>query len=206
MPVKLPVTDDSSATFSQHIRAWLDLKDHKTLGSMLEAFGEKSYALFFLVLMAVPALPIPTGGITHVFEIICMLIALEMIVGLKTLWLPKWARAKPLGDTLTTKGLPKLVTFMTRAERFSRPRLRGVLSNTFFLRLTGIYVFALTASAFFAPPFTGLDTLPALGIVSIAFGLLVGDFVFYAIGLVIGTIGVGLIIGLSSALFKVIFG
>lgn len=156
--------------------------------------------------MAIPALPLPTGGVTHVFEILSMLVALEMVAGLKTVWLPKRWRDKTLPTSLTTKALPKLVSIMQRAEHYSRPRLSDMLSNELLLRFTGIVILILSLFAFFAPPFTGLDTLPALGIVCMSFGLLVGDFAFYAIGLAIGVIGVGLVIGLSGAIYKVLFG
>jgi hypothetical protein len=36
--------------------------------------------LLFVLLLGVPALPPPTGGATHVFEIIAVLLALELMV------------------------------------------------------------------------------------------------------------------------------
>lgn len=39
--------------------------------------------------MSIPSLPIPTGGITHVFEAITILLAIEQIIGLRTIWTPK---------------------------------------------------------------------------------------------------------------------
>ena len=45
----------------------------------------------FVLLLAVPALPLPTGGATHVFEVIAMLVALQLIVGRRQIWLPaRW--------------------------------------------------------------------------------------------------------------------
>ena len=49
---------------------------------------------------------------------------------------------------------------------------------------------ALTAAAFLAPPFSGLDTLPALGVVLIALGFLLQDALIVAIGAGIGIAGV----------------
>jgi hypothetical protein len=42
-----------------------------------------------VLLLGVPALPLPTGGATHVFEIIAVLLALELIVGREEIWLPR---------------------------------------------------------------------------------------------------------------------
>ena len=61
----------------------------RTLGSLIDLFGLKSFALVFVLLLGIPALPLPTGGATHVFEIIAVLVALELIVGRKEIWLPR---------------------------------------------------------------------------------------------------------------------
>jgi hypothetical protein len=74
---------------SDELERWLASDGEKTLGSLIELFEEKSFAILFVILLGVPALPLPTGGATHVFEIIAMLLALELIVGRKEIWLPQ---------------------------------------------------------------------------------------------------------------------
>jgi hypothetical protein len=72
--------------------------------------------------MFVPALPAPTGGITHVFEVITIIIAAEMVIGAQTIWLPARSRARELGETATEKAIPFVTRTIRRYERFSRPR------------------------------------------------------------------------------------
>lgn len=168
----MTTNDSSPQTFSTRLRKWLASKEPKTLGDLYEEFDDKSFALFFLILMAIPALPLPTGGVTHIFEIITMLLALEMVAGRRTVWLSRALLRRPLGKTLQDRGLPKLITYIQKAERFSRPRLSGWLRNREFLRLVGLLVLVLTIAAFIAPPFSGLDTLPSLGVVFVAFALM----------------------------------
>ena len=72
--------------------------------------------------------------------------------------------------------------------------LRRRLSGVVF----GVVVFALSLTAFVAPPFSGLDTLPALGVVVVALGVLLEDFVLAVVGLVIGALGAALVIALGS--------
>ena len=74
------------APVSEEVQRWLDGAGEKTLGSIIELFGEKSFALLFVFLLGVPALPLPTGGATHVFEIIAVLLAIEMIAGRREIW------------------------------------------------------------------------------------------------------------------------
>ena len=78
---------------SEELEAWLQSDGEKTLGSLIELFKEKSFAIIFVLLLGVPALPLPTGGATHVFEIIAVLLACQLIWGREEIWLPqRWRR------------------------------------------------------------------------------------------------------------------
>ena len=61
---------------SAELEGWLAQDGPRTLGSLNELFGQKSFAIAFVLLLGVPALPLPTGGATHVFEIVAALLAL----------------------------------------------------------------------------------------------------------------------------------
>ncbi|MDX6669590.1 MAG: hypothetical protein QOK04_2970, partial [Solirubrobacteraceae bacterium] len=69
------------------------------------------------------------------------------------------------------------------------------LSNIVF----GLLVIGGSAGAFFAPPFTGLDTLPSLGVVLLSLGVLLEDFVVVVVAVVVGVAGVVLEVVLGSA-------
>ena len=78
---------------SDQLEAWLAGDGDKTVASLIELFEEKSFAILFVLLLGVPALPLPTGGVTHVFEIIAMLVALQLIAGRDQIWLPqRWCK------------------------------------------------------------------------------------------------------------------
>ncbi len=59
-------------------------------------------------------------------------------------------------------------------------------------------------AAALAPPFSGLDTLPALGAVAIALAIILEDIVVLAIGIVIGTGGVILIVTIGAAIVRIL--
>ena len=190
--------------FSQRLHEWLISEKPKTLQNLIDHFAEKSFAVLFLVLLAIPALPLPTGGVTHIFEIIAMLLALELIVGVNTVWLPKKWRNLNLPMKLQSSTLPSLVKFLRKVERHSRFRLRSVLENNFAVRIIGLVVFTFTLFAFLAPPFSGLDTLPSLGVVLISLALILDDFMLFLLGLVIGAAGIGLVVGTGEILINLI--
>jgi hypothetical protein len=63
----------------------------------------------------------------------------------------------------------------------------------------GLLAIAGSTGAFLAPPFTGLDTLPALGVVLLSLGVLLEDFLIVILGLAIMTIGITLEVVLGGA-------
>src|SRR4029453_18466710 len=82
---------------SNQAERWLTSDGHKTLGGLIDVFQKKSFALIFILLLGVPSLPLPTGGATHLFEIIAMLVALQLVAGRDRIWLPARWRKLELG-------------------------------------------------------------------------------------------------------------
>jgi hypothetical protein len=187
---------------SDQLERWLRGDAPKTLGSLIELFGERSFAIVFVLLMALPALPLPTGGATHVLEVITMLLALELIVGRRAIWLPKrWCRLELAGAS-RQKFITMLLKRIRWFERFSRPRGRWLLRRRLAGVAFGLVVFALALTAFLAPPFSGLDTLPSIGVVVLGLGFLLEDVVLAGAGLAIGALGVVAVIGLGNLVVK----
>ena len=193
---------DPAAPVSDQIEGWLNSDGDKTLGSLIELFEKKSFAILFVLLLGVPALPIPTGGATHVFEVIAGLLALQLIAGRAEIWLPERWRTRELAGDKQQRFLTALMKMIRRLERVARPRLRFLFDHRLSNIVFGVLVLGLTAGAFFAPPFTGLDTLPALGVVLLSLGVLMEDFLVVVVALVVGATGVLLEVLLGSAALK----
>ena len=184
---------------SDQLERFLQGEGEKTLGSLIELFEEKAFAFVFILLMGVPALPLPTGGATHVFEVVTVLLALQLIVGRDEIWLPqRWRRIQLAGKN-REKFLRGLMKMIRRLERFSKPRFRFLFNHRVSNSIFGLLVVGGTVGAFVAPPFTGLDTLPALGVVLLSLGVLLEDFILVVIALVVGIAGVILEIVLGKA-------
>ncbi|HVX57649.1 MAG TPA: exopolysaccharide biosynthesis protein [Candidatus Saccharimonadales bacterium] len=187
--------------FSKELHDWLRHGHDKTLAGLNQLFGEKTFAIAFIILMALPALPLPTGGITHVTEIITMLLCLELIAGRPSVWLPqRWQRVD-VSKLLSGRGARRLVAFIAWFERWSRRRWGAWLERRSILSGRAIILFLFTLAAFVAPPFSGLDTLPALGVVVMSLGLILQDALIVGIGVIAGVLGIGLEIIAGAALY-----
>ena len=184
---------------STELERWLKAPGTKTIGNLLEVFEEKSFAILFVLLMGLPAIPAPTGGATHVFEVITVLLALQLIVGRDEIWLPRRWKDKELSGERQQKFLERLLGVIRWFEKFSKPRFRFLFDRRLTNIVFGVVITGLAVAAFLAPPFSGLDTLPALAAVIISLGVLLEDFVFVVVGLVIGAAGVLLEVILGKA-------
>ena len=96
---------DEGPSVSTQLEHWLKSPGTKTIGNLLDVFEEKSFAILFVLLMGVPAIPAPTGGATHVFEVITVLLALQLIVGRDEIWLPQRWRKRSCQATRQKKFL-----------------------------------------------------------------------------------------------------
>ncbi len=199
-----PSSPDDRSKVSGEIERWLAGDHPKTLGNLVGVFDEKSFALVFILLMAVPALPLPTGGATHVFEVITALVALQLVVGREQIMVPRRWQGMDLAGPNRQRLLRGLLRVIRFFERFSKPRLRWLLEPRVGRSVFGLLVIGFTAAAFVAPPFSGLDTLPSLGVVVISLGVLLEDAVVAVIGILIGVAGVALEIFLGSAVINLI--
>jgi hypothetical protein len=191
-----------SERLSDRLASWFRSSEPKTLGSLAELFGEKSFAVLFVLLLALSALPLPTGGVTHLLELIALLLALELIAGRKTVWLPERWRRRELAAAKNTQSSERLLRWIRWLEAHSRPRLGFLLTHRLSGVFFGVIVFLLTLTAFVAPPFTGLDTLPSLGVVLLSLGVLLDDAAIALVGVFVGAVGLLLVIVLGRLAYE----
>lgn len=112
---------------SDDLERWLASGSDTTVGGLIALFGEKSFAVLFVLLLCVPALPLPTGGATHVFEAIAMLLALQLLAGRSEIWLPRRWRSRQLAETGNDRAVRALLKVVRALERVARPALAVVL-------------------------------------------------------------------------------
>jgi hypothetical protein len=137
-----PGTTERPGTVSDGLERWLEGDGEKTVASLIELFEQKSFAILFVVLLGVPALPLPTGGATHVFEIIAILLAAQLIAGRDHIWLPKRWRSLELAGDRQQRFIAGLMRLIRRLERISRPRLRFLFEHRLTSIVFGVLVIA----------------------------------------------------------------
>lgn len=196
--------DAREAALSERIERWLAGSEGHTVDDLMTAFGRQGFALVFLLLLAPSALPLPTGGATNVFEILAAVVAVQLVAGRETLWVPRRWRASQLAGEGQRRAIANLLRVVRFLERLARPRLRRLFRLPFSDAVFGLLVLAFTAGAFLAPPFSGLDTLPSLGVVLLALAVLLEDGLLAAVAIAAGVTGVVLEITVGKAVVDAI--
>ena len=102
-----------------------------------------------------PALPLPTGGVTHVFEVIAMLLALELIAGRRASGSPSGGGRERSARRCGSASPESLLPRIRWIERHSHARLGFLLDHRLAGVVYGAVTLVLVVTAFFAPPFTG---------------------------------------------------
>ena len=177
----------------QQLERIINNNTHHTIGDLSKAFGEKSFAFLFLILMVLPALPLPTGGITYVLETIVIILAAQLLVGRQNLWLPRLLKEKRLPMSLRKGMLSQVNEKLVWIERHSKRRAPHFVSSKLAIQFNAFIIIIMSLLAIIAPPFTGLDTLPSLSIVFISLAIILDDFYLLIVGYITGLIGGGII-------------
>lgn len=174
---------------------------HVTLSDFLLLAEERIFGFLLVILSFPSALPVPAPGYSTPFGIVIFLLAFQLIAGARSPWIPpKWTthpiELKTVQGVLNA-GLP----WLRRIEILSRPRLSAVCTSLVGRTVLGLMVALCGISMII--PIPGTNTLPAIGVFVVGFGLLEDDGAISLAGVVLCLMGVVLT---SSILLALVLG
>jgi len=156
--------------------------DSLTLGEVLKSVGRRSYGPLLLVigLFAIsPATVVP--GMTWLAAALTLVVAGQMALGLKRIWLPKGALNASISRESVHSGIAKSRGFARAVDRLLKPRLR-FLSGPPFVNLIALLTIgaALITFPLGLIPFAPLA--PGLAVVAFGLGMTARDGLWLLIG------------------------
>lgn len=171
------------------------LKTHKEkkvkLSDLIESFRETGFSILLIIFAAPMALPLPALGIAQVLALPLLFLSFQLTAGFRSPWVPEKLGNKTIERKTLVKVSEIMIPFLKKIEFFLRPRIR-FLSSRFGDRLIGIICIICSISV--AMPFPFSNTVPSMGIVAMAIGLLERDGLVILAGMLIGAAGVCLAI------------
>lgn len=169
-----------------------------SLHEVTDAVGEKGFGLVLIVLSLPSALPVPAPGYSTPFGIAIGLVALQMLIGRDTLWLPERLGRTRIKPRIAEAMLGTASRFLGRIERFIHPRQQWIRDR---FGQAALAIAVLFMAALMVLPIPLTNTAPAMVIFMIGVGLSEEDGL-----LAIGAFFVGcLAIVLYAAIIYLVF-
>jgi hypothetical protein len=187
--VPVPRQKVRTSDIVRHIIAQCEEGGSITLREFLHLLGDRSFGLVILMFSLPNSLPIPgIPGFSTVTGLPITLIALQMVLGRQTVWLPEKMANISFSKTLLGKMLSKALPSLIKLEKILKPRVLAVTSP---LGERVIGAFFVVLSLIIALPIPGGNFLPGVAMSLIGLGLLERDGLFillsklFAIGSII---------------------
>ena len=177
-----------------------------SMGELTSAFGERTFGVLILIL----SLPNAVGlgaipGLSAVFGLPQIFIALQMAIGRDTLWLPDWLARRSIAGSDFSIMVDKAMPHLLRVEKALRPRLLP-LSSAFAERVLGL-IFVVLASIVSLPIPLG-NQPPAVAMAVMSIGLIERDGLYISIGAVVGFLATALafavVLGGAAAIYLIL--
>lgn len=160
------------------------------LRDIVDRLGDRAFSILILIF----ALPNAVGlgaipGVSAVFGLPQLFVALQMALGRERLWLPDWLLDRSLARADFAKMVAKSMPYLERAERLLRPRVLS-LSGYVAERIWGA-VFAILAGIVSLPIPLG-NQPPAIAMAIMSMGLVARDGLYVAIGLAVAILSIAI--------------
>lgn len=169
-----------------------------SIRNILKNNADNGYFIIFLMaIFSLIPTPSPFPIISFAFGIVLVFLSIQLLMGKKRFYLPhkikKISFRKKVVDTLIEKIMP----FLKKTEIFAKNRMQFFKKSSV---ITLINIIILLSSFSICTPIPLTNTLPAVGIILITFGILNEDGLFVIFGIITS------IIGIASTILGLVFG
>lgn len=156
------------------------------LKDVVDVLEDRAYGLLLLILALPNVIPNPVPGLSGILGVPLVLVAAQLAAGRPHPWFPKFLAERSMRTADFKAVVEKLVPWLRRLERLTRPRLRWLCKPPSERLLAA---FCLMLAIVLALPIPLGNILPALAVSLIALGLIEHDGI---------AIGAGIALGLAS--------
>ena len=175
----------------------LDTREDLSIGSLVDAFGERAFGALMFVFAVPNIVPTPPGT-SAVLGLPLVILTFQLMIGRQALWLPQAIRRRSIKASMVESFATRAVPVMARFEKILKPRASLFVASDISERLIGIIAFLLAVVLFLPIPF--LNILPAAAIACMALGLAERDGLAVLVGYATAAGCVVLMVAISTAL------
>ena len=149
------------------------------IAQILRETAERGFSLIISLLVLPFLFPMPPG-LSGVMGMGCFILGIQMALGRKTPWLPKYIAQMKFPRSLSRQLLKNLRRLLIYLEKFVRPRWKAIATNSYTWKANGCCIAWLSILLMLPIPFT--NPLPAIAILLLAVATLEADGLMMCIG------------------------
>jgi hypothetical protein len=168
-----------------------------SLGELIESMGDRGHGLLIAALALPNVLPLYLPGLSAVFGLPLVFVALQLTLGRQKLWLPPVLARRSITRSTFARMSKAIAPWLARLERALKPRWPDFLGPTT-ERVAGGLAILLGLLLSLPIPLTNIPL--AIPLVLIGLGLAERDGLMLAIGLGSGAVVAIAVLALSGAL------
>ncbi|QDZ38520.1 exopolysaccharide biosynthesis protein [Euhalothece natronophila Z-M001] len=168
--------------------------DYVQLADFLVITKERIFGFLFVILALPSALPVPAPGYSIPFGVVMLILASQLILGSKQPWLPQRARDYQLSLKQVQRIIRRGIPWLKRLEMLTRPRFNYICTGFVGRIVLGSAIALMSILMMIPIPLT--NTLPAIAIFIIGFGLQEDDGIISLAGVVVAILAVIMILGM----------
>jgi hypothetical protein len=200
------LNDKSQLPTSEFLRQVVRSKkaDSITIDEIKISLNERGFGILMTIFALPLSIPIPyIPGLTTLLAIPLLIFSVQLLLGIKYPWLPKWILKKTIKRSFIALFIIKSSPIMKKIETVLRHRLEAVTEDTG-ARIIGLFAFLFSLAIALPLPLTNL--LPSFGILLMSFGMLGKDGLIAIIGMLTGIVGLILTALVLLLGTKIVFG
>jgi hypothetical protein len=169
-----------------------------SIGELAERLGGRALGALLFVFGLACALPLPPGS-TTVLGTPLLLLALQLMAGGQTVWLPRKVRDRALPVDKLAAGLARAIPLLRRIEAVSRPRLH-FLFTPWGRRAIGAVCTVLALVLILPIPLANM--LPAAAVAVLSFSLVQRDGLIALVGYALAAASAGVLVIAAHIVLK----
>ncbi len=160
-----------------------------SIQQILEGFESAGFSMLIIIFAIPVALPVPAVGYGTVMASPMLLLCIQLLFGFSHPKLPHFLGKRELKMEFFCKVVDKAVPILQKAEMLLKPRFL-FLTSAIGERFIGLFCVVFCLSVMLPLPLT--NTIPSMGIVLMAIGLMERDGLAILGGIFIGLVGMAI--------------
>lgn len=174
-PFDPSVQHDTVSSLVRHLEETIPDDEDISVGRFLPLLGVHGFVFFILVLALLNVAIFMLPGLSILFGIPMVIMAVQLLLGLKAPIFPDFVRRQKIKSAVLRRGFDAAIVALEKVEKAVKPRF-DVLTHPYLFKMHAIVLLMLAFMVAVPIPFINIP--PTLGVILLCIGLMQRDGIF----------------------------